>query len=71
MTKQVFKITGMHCSSCAMNIEWTLDDLGVKSKCSYAKSEIEIEFDPEKITPADLNRAVSSLGYQLIDSGSF
>lgn len=68
MIKKNYKISGMHCSSCAMNIEWTLEDLGVKSKCSYAKSEIEVEFDPAKTSPADISGTLNSLGYQLKDS---
>jgi len=44
MIKKKFKITGMHCSSCAITIDMDLEDLdGVKmSKTSYAKAETEI-----------------------------
>ena len=39
MKKIKLQIQGMHCSSCAMNIDFDLEDLdGVKSaKTSYAK----------------------------------
>lgn len=50
--KKKFKITGMHCSSCAVTIDMDLEDLeGVKkSQTSYAKAETEVEFDPSKVT---------------------
>ncbi len=51
MTKKKFKITGMHCTSCAMNIDGELEDTeGVKeSSTNYAKQETEVEFDEKKL----------------------
>lgn len=45
-------IFGMHCTSCAMNIDGELEDIeGVKeSKTNYAKQVTEVTFDPEKIS---------------------
>ena len=42
--KMVFKIAGMHCGSCAMNIDGDLEDTGkVKSaKTNYARSQTEV-----------------------------
>ena len=53
----------MHCSSCAMNIEWELEDNGIKSKCSYAAQALEV--DPE-VDESKLKKIVSKLGYQLL-----
>lgn len=67
-TKKVkLKISGMHCTSCAMNIDFDLEDLeGVKlSKTSYAKQETEIEFDQEKVKEEDLIKTVIKTGYQV------
>jgi copper chaperone CopZ len=41
MTK-TYKIEGMHCASCATMIELDLEDAGIKAKCSYASSTLEI-----------------------------
>jgi len=65
MIKQVYKVQGMHCSSCAVNLEWMLEDINVKAKCHYAQAEIEVEYDPQKITVADIAAAVSRAGYHL------
>ena len=51
MIKKKFKICDMHCISCAMNIDFDLEDFdGVKSaSTSYAKAQCEVEFEEEKI----------------------
>jgi len=65
-TKSTFsgKIDGMHCTSCAMNIDGELEDLGVtSSKTSYAKSQIEVSFDPDVVTEEAIKRTITDLGY--------
>lgn len=46
------KIEGMHCTSCAINIDGELEDTnGVReAKTNYAKQELEIKFDPDLIS---------------------
>ncbi len=68
MTKLVFKISGMHCTSCALNIDLDLEDLpGIKSaKTSYARQETEIEFDPLKLSPQNIITAINKTGYKVI-----
>ena len=63
--KKVYKISGMHCSSCAMDIDGILEDSeGVKeSRTSYAKSETEVKFDDSKISEKDVLKIISSTGY--------
>lgn len=65
MTKKVYKVNGMHCSSCAMTIEWELEDAGVKAKCSYAKQVVEVEFDGEKISDEKIKEVVKKSGYSI------
>ena len=56
----------MHCSACAMNIDFDLEDLaGVRSaKTNYAKQETEIEFDQDQITLPDIKQQIQKTGYQ-------
>jgi len=65
-----YKISGMHCSSCAMDIDGTLEDTeGVKeSKTSYAKAETEVRFDESKIKESKVKKLISSTGYSIIAS---
>jgi copper chaperone CopZ len=51
-----FTIGGMHCSSCAMNIDFELEDLaGITEAKTY---------EPDKITPQQITAAIIKLGYQ-------
>lgn len=60
----VLKINGMHCASCAMNIDGELEDLDVKeSKTSYAKAETTVVFDENTVSVENIIRAIQSLGY--------
>ncbi|OGE76957.1 hypothetical protein A3J19_03445 [Candidatus Daviesbacteria bacterium RIFCSPLOWO2_02_FULL_41_8] len=63
--KKKFKITGMHCSSCALTIDMDLEDLpGVKSSStSYAKQVTEVEFDSDKVTDDLILQTIKKSGY--------
>ncbi|MBI3486210.1 cation transporter [Candidatus Daviesbacteria bacterium] len=65
VVKKKLKIEGMHCTSCAMNIDFDLEDLGVKSaKTSYAKQECEVEFDEEKVKEETIIKTIEKTGYK-------
>lgn len=55
----------MHCVSCAMNIDFDLEDMeGIKSaKTNYAKQESEIEFDAEKVEVKIILEQIKKTGY--------
>jgi len=65
MTKKKLKIEGMHCSSCAMSIDFDLEDLeGVKSsKTSFVKQETEVEFDEKLIDLPKILEQIKTTGY--------
>ena len=64
--KKKLKIEGMHCSSCAFNIDFDLEDLeGIKTaKTNYAKQESEVEFDEEKVKVEDIIKTIEKTGYK-------
>ena len=66
MTKKKFKICDMHCTSCAMNIDFDLEDLdGVKNtNTSYARAETEIEFDEGKVDIKQIIETIKKTGYK-------
>lgn len=67
MKKIKLKITGMHCTSCAMNIDGDLEDLmeGVKSaSTNYAKQETEVEFNEAKVTEKEIMEQIQKTGYK-------
>jgi copper chaperone CopZ len=63
--KNKLKIEGMHCGSCAMNIDFDLEDLdGIKSvKTNYAKQETEIEYDEGKVNLEKIIETIKKTGY--------
>lgn len=65
MKKIKIKISGMHCTSCALSIDMDLEDLeGIKSaNTSYAKQITEVEYDPEKITEERILDTIKMLGF--------
>jgi P-type Cu+ transporter len=69
MKKVILQIQGMHCSACAMNIDFDLEDLdGVKSsKTNYAKQITEIEYNEEKLEVRDLIKQIKQTGYTAIE----
>lgn len=64
--KNKLKIDGMHCSSCAMNIDFDLEDLaGVKkAQTSYAQQVTEVEYDGDQINSETIIQAIQKTGYK-------
>ncbi len=65
MQKITLKISGMHCGSCAMNIDGELEDTGkvVSVSTSYAKQQTEVEFDPALISEEEIKVIIGKVGY--------
>ena len=59
------KTTGMHCRSCSMLVDMTLDDLdGVESsETDYVSGDTKVSFDAEQVSIDDLVAAIRSAGY--------
>jgi Cu+-exporting ATPase len=59
------KAGGMHCSSCSMLIEMSVDDLpGVASaSADYVKGTAHVEFDPSAVTVDEIVAAIRDAGY--------
>mgnify|MGYP001601096022 FL=1 len=67
-TTITLKLSGLHCSSCSLNIDSDIEDLpGVLStSTSYAKQESVITYDPNLAKPATFARVIEKLGYTVI-----
>ncbi len=68
VVKKKLKINGMHCTACAMNIDFDLEDIdGVKkSQTSYAKAVTEVEFEEEKVDTKTILETVKKTGYEAV-----
>ena len=64
------KIAGMHCASCALNLERAFqgrDDVS-EARVNFATGTATVEYDPERATLADLEQVVSGAGYAVVHS---
>lgn len=63
-----FKIDGMHCTSCSMNIDGELEDLDgvLVATTSYPKSQTNITFNSELISEEALKQTIEALGYTVL-----
>lgn len=70
--KKSLKINGMHCTSCAMRIDFELIDLPgvVAANTNFAKSQIEIEFDDQLITLPKIAAKIKQLGYEVAETNT-
>lgn len=61
------KLSGMHCTSCSLNIDGELEETeGVISvQTSYAKSQTTINFDPVRVKKEKLVEVIEKLGYKV------
>ena len=59
--KNLYKIDGMHCVSCAM-LEGELEDAGIRATCSYNKQTLEVEGESPFADTA-VKQAVEKAGY--------
>ncbi|TSC84115.1 MAG: Cu2+-exporting ATPase [Microgenomates group bacterium Gr01-1014_16] len=66
MTK-TFPITGMHCASCAVNIQRVLKKMpGVTAATvNFATEKAQVEYDPEQVDGGKMNEAIKPLGYEI------
>jgi len=64
-----FKIEGMHCATCAVTIEESLGKVGsgTKAQVNSGTDTALVEFDPSRITLADLEKAITDAGYGVIN----
>lgn len=65
MKKVMLKIDGMHCTSCAMNIDGELEDTqGItNATTNYAKQEAEVTFDESLVNEEKIISIIKEVGY--------
>lgn len=68
MIEEKYKIKGMHCASCANIISKKIGKIeGIaSSNVNYATEELSVAYDPEKVSPKDMDNEISKLGYNIL-----
>ena len=66
--EKVISIGGMHCATCAINIEEILKEIpGIKvANVSYASEKATVRYDPDKAGPDAMKAAIEDLGYRYL-----
>ena len=67
--KAELKISGMHCATCAVNIEESLSQIKDVSKAqvNFGTDTAHVEFDPAKVSLTELEKAVRTAGYEVVN----
>jgi len=64
-----FNVKGMTCASCEEHVKHAVNELEgiVNVKASFEKANTEVEFDNTKTTKEDIEKAINSTGYKVIN----
>ena len=65
-SRSTLKIGGMHCASCAINIEKNLNKTAgvVKANVNFANEKAYVEFDSSKAKEDDFVKIIKKLGFK-------
>ncbi|MDD5747925.1 MAG: cation-translocating P-type ATPase [Actinomycetota bacterium] len=65
ITKATLKIEGMHCASCAQNIEHSLKNTEgvIEANVSFIDNRAFVEYDETKVKPEKIKKVIKGLGY--------
>ena len=68
--QQTFPVLEMTCASCAVSVESMLKSVEgvIDATVNYAAATVKIEYIPQVVTPAILQKAVQDIGYDLVIS---
>ncbi len=68
MIKRTFKVSGMHCASCASSVESMLGAMeGIgKANVNFADESVLVEYDDSSVSEQEMKKAVQQIGYDLI-----
>lgn len=64
-----FEVEGMTCASCEQHVTHAVNNLEgiVNVNASYEKANAKVEFDNSKTTKEDIEKAINSTGYKVIN----
>ncbi|MBU1999312.1 MAG: heavy metal translocating P-type ATPase [Candidatus Omnitrophota bacterium] len=70
-TKSILKIKGMHCASCALNIEHALKEKEgiIQASVNFASEKAGIEYDEAKINTEKIRQVIDKAGYKVVEPG--
>jgi Cd2+/Zn2+-exporting ATPase len=69
-TKLTLSVEGMHCADCALNIERSIRHISgvLDANVNYVTGTATVNFDPYRVSPERIKRAVERPGYRVGDT---
>lgn len=66
-TSMTFEVRGFHCSGCADNLGTALSNLDgvIRARADYPGSQVEVRFDPDRVTEDDIRERIHAAGFEL------
>ncbi len=71
LIQERFQVRGMHCENCRATVERALSRVEGVSQVNArldAQSTVTITYDPEKVNPEILRKALEKVGYEMVTS---
>jgi copper chaperone len=65
MTTYTLRVEGMHCASCGLLIDDTLEDLRgvIRAETRMREARTTVQVDPDQCTPEEIVAAIAEAGY--------
>ncbi|WP_413828240.1 heavy-metal-associated domain-containing protein [Methanobrevibacter sp. UBA46] len=68
MIKKDIKVDGMHCNSCVLAVQNSLEDVEgiLKANADLDSGIVKLELDSDNVSSEDINEAVKEVGFKLV-----
>lgn len=69
---RTYAISGFHCSGCADNLGESLGrrEGVIKVDADYEQAQVEVRFDPERISEDDIREQIHLAGFEALERGN-
>ena len=68
MIKKDIKVDGMHCNSCVLAVQNSLEDVEgiMKVNADLDSGIVKLELDSDNVSSEDINEAVKEVGFKVV-----
>ncbi|MDD2644269.1 MAG: heavy-metal-associated domain-containing protein [Methanobacteriaceae archaeon] len=68
MIKKDIKVDGMHCNSCVLAVQNSLEDVEgiMKANADLDSGIVKLELDSDNVSSEDINEAVKEVGFKVV-----
>ncbi|MGH3450767.1 MAG: heavy-metal-associated domain-containing protein [Haloechinothrix sp.] len=67
-TRKTFGVQGFHCTGCADNLGKALHRIDgvVRAQADFEKGEVEVRFDPERVSDDVIRDGIRTAGFEAV-----